>query len=719
MAEVPYTGVPSVAPNLPATPSIHPNVSADAFGASIAQATSHSGQALLAAGNELFGRAYAMQQLDQHAAANNALADATDKVSALHTDYRATMGMAAKNGYQPFVDNVNDIISKGKENLTSDYARQIYDDQVRHMRRATLESAGAHAASEFKNYQVGSAEASIDNQKRTTLLDPTNPNLAQTSIEKINADAEHMGQLKGWSPEQVTDYKNKHIGEMNYNRVVTIARTDPFGAQKELERIQKEGGIDGEKAGAALTFIRGQRNTVTSRVEAGKLLSGEGTHFGAGKVSPDRLYEAIIGVESSGNSRAVTPVTHKNGTKDRALGISQILESNLNPWLKEAGLPSMTAEEFLNDRDTQIKLTKYKLGQYQEQYGSANEAARHWRGLAFRDSTNGETEPQYLTRFNQKLAKSASTKDLDQASMSRAKELAPDDEDFHYTFRDRVFADHSRDAQITRQEEFDNRHTVEAAIMTPDNFGKLPFSIVEIQDPAVHAAWEKLPEWLQAKFNAMLARNAKQEYAATPQNQAQFNQIYGKLKDPMISDADRMEALNQNFSELAMPADQRRELINAQKALFKNTPQNPAIINALRVLEPMLNEAGVTKKDDKETYEQFLGTLYLTMERKLQETKTLPKDEEIRTIGAGMLRDQVIGKTWYGGEKTEKQFKVTPDEKMKQFIIDGYVARNGFAPTEGMIQQIFAAESYNWLYGKKKAEKVEPKGVVGIRSAAK
>jgi len=180
----------------------------------------------------------------------------------------------------------------------------------------------------------------------------------------------------------------------------------------------------------------------------------------------------------------------------------------------------------------------------------------------------------------------------------------------------------------------------------------------------------------------------------------------------MISDDDRMEALKQNFSELKMPASQRRELINAQKALFKNTPNNPAVGHALKVLEPMLREAGVSKKDDPEVYEQFLGTLYLTMERKLEETKALPKDEEIRTIGAGMLRDQAIGTTWYGGNKTEKQFKVTPDEKMKQMIIDRYTELKGFAPSEGMIQQIFAAESYNWLYGKKKAEATPAKGVV-------
>jgi len=387
-----------------------------------------------------------------------------------------------------------------------------------------MESAGAHAASEFKNYQVGSTEASVDNYKRTALLNPGDPEIAKTSIDKINADAEHMGQLKGWSPEQVTDYKSKHISDMNYNRVVTIARNDPMAAQKTLEQIQQDGGIDGEKAGVALTFIRGQRNGVMSRVEAGKLLSGEGTHFGNGVVPAARAREAIKGVESSGQYNLVHPdVTHKVGGKmvtEHALGAYGVMQSNLQPWLKEAGL-SATEAEFLQNKDgVQDKLFHFKFGQYMAEHGSANKAAMVWftgSPNPKADASDGNTTaPGYLVKFNKGLAKTAGPKDLSDAAMTRAKELAPDDPDFHYSLQERVFADHSRDRQIEVQEEFNNRHTVEAAVMSPDNFGKLPTSIEEIQDPAVREAWEKLPDWQQAKFNATLARNAKQEFAATP-----------------------------------------------------------------------------------------------------------------------------------------------------------------------------------------------------------
>jgi hypothetical protein len=714
MAEVPYTGVPQVSPNLPSTPSIRPNVSADAFGAGIAQASARSGAELMAAGNELFGRAYAMQQLDQHAEASLALADATDQVSALHTDYRSTAGMEAKNGYEPFVKNINEIIDKGKENLGSDYARQIYDDQVRHMRRATLESAGSHAASEFKNYQVGSAIASADNHFRTAMLNPTDDGLFKTAKEAASKDIDQVGLVKGWGPEQVQDAKAKKFSQATYDRATIIARNDPFTAKKVLDDSFKSGDIDGEAFGKADSFIRTQRLQTTTRVETPKLLSGEGLKFGSGKVSPDRLYDAIIGVESGGNPRTVTAVTHKDGTKDRALGISQILESNLVPWLKEAGMGKMSAEEFLNDKEAQIKLTKFKLSQYQEQYGSANEAGRHWRGLAFRDSTNGETELQYLTRLNSKLAKTATSGDIDKVAMERAKELAPDDAEFHYAMRDRALAEHGRDRQIEVQEKFDNSHTVEAAL-GPGQDGKLPTSLEDIQDPKVREAWNALPDYLQERYSKVFAVNAKHDYAATAENQAEFRTWMGRMTDNMASAEDKSAAMDADFISMKLPAEQRQQLITARAKMFKKQANNPKLDHAMNVLQSRLFNAGITRKQDEEAYYQFRGTMHEVLQQQLEDGK-LPDDRGIDEIGARLLRETVTSKGWLW-DSTGPQFKVeVPDDdaaKIKQIYTDRYNRE----PTTEELQRVYAINQYNSLYGKKKAEAGKASGMIGLRAA--
>ena len=51
------------------------------------------------------------------------------------------------------------------------------------------------------------------------------------------------------------------------------------------------------------------------------------------------------------------------------------MQGNLQPWLKEAGMPAMSEQEFINDHAAQDKLAGFKLAQYQDETGSANEAA--------------------------------------------------------------------------------------------------------------------------------------------------------------------------------------------------------------------------------------------------------------------------------------------------------------------------------------------------------
>lgn len=80
MPQVPYSGVPSVGPQYAATPSVRSNVSAETLGAGVATESGRLGATLAHAGDELFTRAMAMQQLDQQAEALNAHAAASEAI---------------------------------------------------------------------------------------------------------------------------------------------------------------------------------------------------------------------------------------------------------------------------------------------------------------------------------------------------------------------------------------------------------------------------------------------------------------------------------------------------------------------------------------------------------------------------------------------------------------------------------------------------------------
>ena len=710
MPQVPYTGAPEVAPNYPATPGVRGTASPAAFGAEQAAAGQRLGATLERAGDELFARAYAMQQVDQQADAINAHAAAADRIGQRVLEFRTLSGKSAKDAYDSFVKGIDTILEEEGKNLGSDYAKKLYLSESRQLRTRTVESAGSHAGNEFKHYLLGTEQSRVNNAIAGSTLHPEDDEAFKASLKTVDSSAAMMRSLEGWSDEQELDFKNKSRSKLVYDRATELARTSPVAAQKVLDDAVKEGLVSGEAAGKASQFIRQQRLTTMTRVETANLLAGQGEHFGKEKVPVDRLYDAIIGVESGGNQRAVTAVTHKDGTKDRALGLGQVLESNLAPWLEEAGMPAMSPEQYLNDREAQIKLIKFKLSEYQEKYGSANEAGRHWRGLAFRDSTNGETEPQYLARLNARLAKNAGISDVEAVATAKAKELVPDDEEFHATFRDQAVARTSVDRRVQREQEFTDRNTVEAALgPAPD--GKLPTSVDELPEE-VRAAWNNLPEHLQTRYNKVFARNAKEDYAPNAANQAEYRAWVGRLTDGMASEEDRKAAMDADFISMKLPMAQRQQLIGMQKKAFKSAAHNPKLEHAMSVLQTQLFNADVTRKSDEEGYFQFRGALHEILQQKLEEGK-YPDDKEIKEIGAGLLRQTVISKGWLWDTKGEA-FRVEVPEDSAEKIKSMFLDSKGREPTDAELQQIYAVHQFNQFYTKK--PKAQTSGVVGLRA---
>jgi hypothetical protein len=707
MPQVPYTGAQSVEPNYPATPNIHPNANPEAFGAATAAASQRFGVSLERAADSIFARAYSMQELDQQTAAMNAVSAATEKADARLIDYRSQLGLAAKNGYEPFVKDLNGIIAEGGAGLESDVAKKVYQDQMRYLHTHTLSTAGSHAATEFKHYAIGTEQASAENARKTVTMLPDEDQVFDDYVIGTSKQAKSMGVLNGWSPEQEQQWYNKETAKTVYDRATLVARTDPQRADKILQDATERGLIDGESAGKASEFIRGQRNHVMTRVESGKLLSGEGGHFGETLVAAPRAREAIAAVESGGNYNPPHPtVTKGKYAGQHALGRYGIMQGNLAPWLKEAGMPAMSEADFLKDHEAQDKLFDFKFGQLMAEHKSANKAAMVWFTGSpdpKPDANDGHsTAPEYLQKFNAALGKSATSAEIDSVAGRRADELASNDPEFHFNFRDRVLAEHAKDRQIERETDFTNRNTVESAL-GPGPDGKLPTSIDEIQDPQVKAAWEALPPALQTRYNKVFATNAKADYSATAANQAEYKAWIGKLTDGRASEEDKRAAMDADFLSMKLPMDQRQQLIRLQQKAFKNTAANPKLEHAMSVLQTQLYNADVTRKSDEEGYFQFRGELHEILQQRLEEGK-YPDDKEIKEIGAGLLRQTVIKPGWLWDTSGPAFQMDVPDPEVKK-ITQVYLDSKGREPTEKEIQQIYAVNQFNQFYAKKpKAE---------------
>lgn len=708
-SQVPYTGVPSVSPDLRPTPSVQVNAPLAAFGGATAEATERAGKTGEAVGNELYGRAIALQELDRQAAAANAVANFTDKVGDLDVQYRSKEGKTAVDAYPKYKADLDNIRQDIGASLGDPYSQRVYLQESRNIQSRAVIGAGIHAGDQFKKYQIGTAQATMDSGRKSVASNPEDEDLYQQQLKVNSSKADDLQQLHGWTDEQRDDAKTKANSSLVFDRVQALARTNPIAAQKTLDEAVKAGNIDGESAGKVGEFVRNHKINVTSRVESASLLSGEGYHFGEGKVSTDRLYDAITKNEGSGNYDPPHPdVTHTvNGQKitEHALGIGGVMQSNLQPWLKEAGMPAMSEQAFINDHAAQDKLVKFKLAQYQDETGSANKAALKWfTGNPNADLTasdGGSTAAQYLQRLNSHLARSASPSDLDSISQKRAGELLPDDSEFQLHFQYHVQADHSRATQLLKAEEFDRRDLIDKAIM-PQKDGKLITSIDQIEDPSVHDAINKLSGPDRLKLEKTISDNAKRQYEVTDENNKEYYQWIGRLTDKSLPQEEREKALfDADFAGMAQPADRKQHLIDLRSKLYADTQKNPAVDAAMRQLTPLLNSAGIDKKHNDEDYYQFRGTLFELMNSQIESTGKPYKLDEINKIGARLLREQVLQPHWYGDTKGP-QFKSDVPDLEKAKIIQSHRDNGDPDPDEKTIQQIYAAHHYNDMYAKKK-----------------
>jgi hypothetical protein len=710
-SNVPYTGVPTVQPSFDATPSMSSNIPMDAFGAGVAGAVGHLGKSIEGAGSELYSRAIAMQQLNEQANAANAVAEFTTAQGEKYAQYSTQSGKNAVDGYKPYIDDLNATRESIGQKLSSPYAQKLYLQESRSIQARSVFSAAAHAGREGKNYAIGSTQSLIDARQNAAALAPQDDESYQASLAQNARDARQLGVLEGKDDQWVKNYTQQMNSKMTMGRIQGLAKSDVPSAQKLLDAAVKAGNITGEDLGRAQSYIRTQKLSVASRQEASRMFTGDNPSIGQGKAPVENILEAIAGNEGADYGMIhPTKVTHKvkgQMITEQALGRYGVMQSNLQDWLKEAGMPAMTEQEFLNNPKAQDKLAGFKLGQYQDEGGSAIAAANRWFTGSYTPDpkkTDGiSTAAGYQKKFLAGLAKNSGAAEISTAARARSKQLFGDDAEAEDAMEQQALIRHSRDKSMAREAEYEARQTIEDALV-PAKDGKLVTSIEDVQDPKVQAAWDQLKPSQQNRYRRLMAQNAKGDYEATQENQLQYRSWLGKLTDPMASPEEKREAMNTDFATMAMPAAQRQQLNMLRAKLWKDQNKNPALNHAMSISDDILRNAGITRSKNKDDYDQIRGSMFLILNDRMNAGDPVKKDEEIRQISSRLVREVSNGK-WFGILPSKEQaFKVQVPEKEKQYIIDKYTADTGSAPTEKDIQSIYNAKMYNQLYGKAKKQ---------------
>ena len=116
MAQVPYSPVPDVAPSDTATPRVSVATPEAAFGGATAKAIENLGTTVQGAGNELFGRAVALQQLNNETEA---------KIAGM--DLATIRNNAARKAYGYTVEAAQDTAQAGLYTMAGVNAKQAAD----------------------------------------------------------------------------------------------------------------------------------------------------------------------------------------------------------------------------------------------------------------------------------------------------------------------------------------------------------------------------------------------------------------------------------------------------------------------------------------------------------------------------------------------------------------------------------------------------------------
>lgn len=666
-----------------------------AFGGYTAEAVGHLGQVEDQAGNELFARAAAMQQLDQQSKALKATADYTTQLGQRFEQYRSLSGQDAVQGYQPFLDDVNSMREQFKGNLNSPFAQLQYDQDTRRIQSYVSMSAAAHAGDQAKAYNIG-AEESRAKAAADIAASTNNYDAFKTSLDTTRAAYKQLGTINGWSPDRLNFETNSAISKSTLSYVNSLAKRSPYLAQQFLDQAQKDGNIIGIDYSNAQDFVQRQQYEVGSRQIASKTMAGVGGGDSPG--TPDQWMAGAKAAEG-GNYSFIGHVdtTNKEGQTGHPIGAYSVMSYNLGPWLREAGMPQMTEQQFVADHDAQDQLFKFKFGQYVEKYGSMNAAAHAWFGFGKDDGQT--TADTYLQHFNAGIAHTSLTTAVANGR-AMAEQERPGDLNFGDIVEQRINQLYEQNKRVQSDAELNNKMTVLSALNTPQG-GKLPTDWnALIANPQFKTAYDSMSIMDQQWAKEQFAANITGKKDISTDDLSEYKRLRGIYLDPNATPSERAELLNKSdIADMRIPYQMTQQLMEMRKNIYNDSTAEPDMRLALKVMEPTLNSAGITKQpgdtDKTGDYWTYLADLKSSMEEYEQVYKAKPRPADIKEMG-DMLIEQHKG--FFGGINSGP---ITVPDRARAAIVDDFEASQHRSPYESEIRDAYIKAQFENYYQKK------------------
>ena len=262
MPQVPYTGTLNVAPQDTPIPRYEAQVSPDMFGANIGNAINQLGKTEDGVGNEIFARGLAMQDVNNHAEAQEATAKFMEAAGDIHAKLGAMQGKDAVDYYANGFKTDLEVAKKSiGSTLSNPMSQQMFNSESLSTIGRTMFNGAGIAASANKAYAINSVESEIKNQSDLAATS-SNPLDVQAAKGRIAALSAQRGALKGQDPESVDEYTKVINSSLDFNVIKETARTAPIKAAEMLE--ERRSGMTAADFDRAQTVVDNAKRAVSS-----------------------------------------------------------------------------------------------------------------------------------------------------------------------------------------------------------------------------------------------------------------------------------------------------------------------------------------------------------------------------------------------------------------------------------------------------------------------
>jgi|SRR5215469_435637 len=260
MPQVPYKPVPDVSPEMIPTPAVHTQALSETFGVGVGKALEGLGQVGEHAGNELFSRAIAMQELNNETEAKEADARYMVESGKLFVQLESQQGKNAKDAFTKYQGDLDSLRQGIRDGLSNDRARRMYDASSLGTMGRSIFSGARHVAAETRKWQIGVSEGRINAIEDKAFLHPEDENGFKQGLADIEAEIRSQQHLFGIDDQQTDNRVNARISSMWSHRITGLAKDHPFEADKML-RENKDKILEADKQRVENTLRGGMHST--------------------------------------------------------------------------------------------------------------------------------------------------------------------------------------------------------------------------------------------------------------------------------------------------------------------------------------------------------------------------------------------------------------------------------------------------------------------------